>query len=144
MGSREGIGRNTEKSFFFCVDRWLAQTIFITILDLGCYRVVYMRMGRAGPLEGETEKPVHQLVVHGARVAWTQSNRDMWFALYESWRRAQILRKNVSSDALKLVHGSNCKERRRATPALPSRPHHHLTSSKVRLSRITAEAPALE
>ena len=69
------------------------------------FRVVYMRMGRAGPLEGETDKPVHQLVVHGARVAWTQSNRDMWFALYESWRRAQILRKNVSSDALKLVHG---------------------------------------
>ena len=28
----------------------------------------------------------------------------MFFALYESWRRAQVLRKNVSSDALKLFH----------------------------------------
>jgi hypothetical protein len=30
----------------------------------------------------------------------------MFFALYDSWRRAQILRKNVSSDALKLFHSS--------------------------------------
>ena len=28
----------------------------------------------------------------------------MFFALYDSWRRAQILRKNVSSDALKLFY----------------------------------------
>ena len=89
LGSREGGARNTEKSFFFCVEK-----------------VVYMRMGhRAHFLEGETDRPTHQLVIHGARVAWTQSNRDMWFALYESWRRTQILRKNVSSDALKSFHG---------------------------------------
>lgn len=30
--------------------------------------------------------------------------RDMFFALYESWKKAQILRRNVSSDALKLFH----------------------------------------
>ena len=30
----------------------------------------------------------------------------MFFALYDSWRRAQILRKNVSSDALKLFHSA--------------------------------------
>ena len=89
LGSRGELPRNTEKSFFFCVEK-----------------VVYMRMGHGQHfLEGEAEKPVHQLVIHGARVAWTQSNRDMWFALYESWRRAQILRKNVSSDALKSFHG---------------------------------------
>jgi hypothetical protein len=89
QGSRGELPRNTEKSFFLCVEK-----------------VVYMRMGKGQHfLEGEAEKPTHQLVIHGARVAWTQSNRDMWFALYESWRRAQILRKNVSSDALKSFHG---------------------------------------
>ena len=31
-------------------------------------------------------------------------SRDMFFALYDSWRRAQILRKNVSSDALRLLY----------------------------------------
>ena len=78
--------RNMERSFFFCVEK-----------------VVYMRMGQAG-LKEEANRPNHKLVIHGARGAWTQSNRDMFFALYESWRRAQIIRKNVSSDALKLIH----------------------------------------
>ena len=55
-------------------------------------------------LKEEAGKPTHKLVIHGARGAWTQSNRDMFFALYDSWRRAQIIRKNVSSDALKLIH----------------------------------------
>ena len=90
-----------------------------------------MRMGRGGPLEGETDKPVHQLVVHGARVAWTQSNRDMWFALYESWRRAQILRKNVSSDALKLVHGEQLqgKKENDSSPTFTSPPPSHQQQS---------------
>ena len=90
-----------------------------------------MRMGRGGPLEGETDKPVHQLVVHGARVAWTQSNRDMWFALYESWRRAQILRKNVSSDALKLVHGEQLQGKKESdsSPTFTSPPPSHQQQS---------------
>jgi len=86
LGSRSEFSRNLEKSFFFCVEK-----------------VVYMRMGQG--LSEEVGKPTHKLVIHGARGAWTQSNRDMWFALYDSWRRAQILRKNVSSDALKSFHG---------------------------------------
>ena len=87
LGSRgEGAGcpRNMEKSFFFCVEEVLYT------------RDSYQELGR----------PTHRLVIHGARGAWTQSNRDMFFALYDSWRRAQILRKNVSSDALKLFHNS--------------------------------------
>ena len=93
-GVRAGIGeeeatRNMERSFFFSVEK-----------------VVYMRMGRS--LKEEAERPTHKLVIHGARGAWTQSNRDMWFALYDSWRRAQILRTNVSSDALKSFHAENC------------------------------------
>jgi len=86
LGSRSEFSRNMERSFFFCVEK-----------------VVYMRMGQG--LSEEVGKPTHKLVIHGARGAWTQSNRDMWFALYDSWRRAQILRKNVSSDALKSFHG---------------------------------------
>ena len=82
---RSESARNMERSFFFCVEK-----------------VVYMRMGRG--VKEEAGKPTHKLVIHGARGAWTQSNRDMFFALYDSWRRAQIIRKNVSSDALKLIH----------------------------------------
>lgn len=39
--------------------------------------------------------PQHFLTIVGARGAWTQSNRDMGFALYDSWRRAHILRNQV-------------------------------------------------
>ena len=86
LGSNKGeFARNMERSFFFCVEK-----------------VVYMRMGQG--MKEEAGKPTHKLVIHGARGAWTQSNRDMFFALYDSWRRAQIIRKNVSSDALKLIH----------------------------------------
>ena len=86
LGSNKGeSARNMERSFFFCVEK-----------------VVYMRMGQA--MREDAGKPTHKLVIHGARGAWTQSNRDMFFALYDSWRRAQIIRKNVSSDALKLIH----------------------------------------
>ena len=86
LGSGRGeFPRNMERSFFFCVEK-----------------VIYMRMGQG--VKEEAGKPTHKLVIHGARGAWTQSNRDMFFALYESWRRAQIIRKNVSSDALKLIH----------------------------------------
>ena len=40
----------------------------------------------------------HCLSVTGARCAWTTSNRSMAFALYESWRRAHILREQLSVD----------------------------------------------
>ena len=33
--------------------------------------------------------------------AWTQSNRDMAFSLYDSWHRAHILRDQVSTEGLK-------------------------------------------
>jgi hypothetical protein len=84
-GDTGGCPRNMERSFFFCVEEVLYTR------DSG-----YQEMGR----------PTHRLVIHGARGAWTQSNRDMFFALYDSWRRAQILRKNVASDALKLFHSA--------------------------------------
>ena len=42
-------------------------------------------------------KSQHVLItILGARGAWTQSNRDMAFSLYDSWRRAHILRDQVN------------------------------------------------
>eukprot|EP00090_Calanus_glacialis_P005198 TRINITY_DN14003_c0_g1_i1.p1 TRINITY_DN14003_c0_g1~~TRINITY_DN14003_c0_g1_i1.p1 ORF type:complete len:1873 (+),score=761.29 TRINITY_DN14003_c0_g1_i1:223-5619(+) len=110
LGSRGEFPRNMERSFFFCVEK-----------------VVYMRMGQG--VSEEVGKPTHKLVVHGARGAWTQSNRDMWFALYDSWEKARILRKNVSSDALKSFHGDCIKthptnaEKAQQTPFTSPTPH---------------------
>ncbi|CAB4069457.1 unnamed protein product [Lepeophtheirus salmonis] len=49
---------------------------------------------------------------HGpcARGAWTESNRDMCFCLYESWKRAHVLRQQISLDYLKRIKVPHTKE----------------------------------
>ena len=50
--------------------------------------------------------PTHRLVVQDLRAAWTKSNRQVVFALYDSWMKAQVLKKNLSSEVniqLKLI-----------------------------------------
>ena len=44
--------------------------------------------------------PSNCLVVNGAKGAWTISNRDLAMALYESWRRAHLLRSQGRSHSI--------------------------------------------
>ena len=52
---------------------------------------------------GNDKSPSHILIVNGAKGAWTESNRDMAYALYDSWRRALILRGQVSGEGIKAL-----------------------------------------
>ena len=45
--------------------------------------------------------PTHRLVVQDLRAAWTKSNRQVVFALYDSWVKAQVLKKNLSAEVMK-------------------------------------------
>ena len=47
--------------------------------------------------------PTHRLVVQDLRAAWTKSNRQVVFALYDSWVKAQVLKKNLSAEVMKLL-----------------------------------------
>ena len=47
--------------------------------------------------------PTHRLVVHDLRAAWTKSNRQVAFALYDSWVKAQVLKRNLSPEVMKLL-----------------------------------------
>lgn len=47
--------------------------------------------------------PTHRLVVQDLRAAWTKSNRQVAFALYDSWVKAQVLKRNLSSEVMKLL-----------------------------------------
>ena len=47
--------------------------------------------------------PTHRLVVQDLRAAWTKSNRQVAFALYDSWIKAQVLKRNLSPEVMKLV-----------------------------------------
>ena len=107
-----GGGRQIEKSFFISVE------------NVQYNRDVAISYGRLGQ-PTDKKSPSHVLTVNGnffcanlcrsstskrvskhpsycripafsgAKGAWTESNRDMAFALYDSWRRAHILRNQV-------------------------------------------------
>jgi hypothetical protein len=50
------------------------------------------------------DTPIHRLVVHDLKGAWTKTNRDVAFALFDSFIKTQQLKKNLSTAALKGFH----------------------------------------
>ena len=65
--------RHIEKSFFFSVE------------DVQYNRDVSPVVPFPNNSSSERSSPTHILTVTGAKGAWTQSNRDMAFSLYDSW-----------------------------------------------------------
>lgn len=65
--------RHIEKSFFFSVE------------DVQYNRDVSPMIQFTSSTERQSSSPTHILTVNGAKGAWTQSNRDMAFSLYDSW-----------------------------------------------------------
>ena len=65
--------RHIEKSFFFSVE------------DVQYNRDVSPMVPFPNTSNTERSSPAHILTVTGAKGAWTQSNRDMAFSLYDSW-----------------------------------------------------------
>ncbi|XP_013180644.1 PREDICTED: protein KIAA0100 [Papilio xuthus] len=55
----------------------------------------------AGTSGGAAPAPAHRLAVHDLRGAWTKLNRDLAFALIDSYIKTQQLKKNLSTKALK-------------------------------------------
>lgn len=53
------------------------------------------------------DTPIHRLVVHDLKGAWTKTNRDVAFALFDSFIKTQQLKKNLSTAALKGFHREN-------------------------------------
>ncbi|XP_064459763.1 protein hobbit-like [Ornithodoros turicata] len=56
---------------------------------------------RASDSQEEEDTPTHLLAVHGLRGAWTKHNRDVAFGLFDSYVGAKLLRRNLSTDALR-------------------------------------------
>ena len=73
-GEAEPQKRHIEKSFFFSVE------------DVQYNRDVSPMVPFPNNSTSErSTTPTHILTVTGAKGAWTQSNRDMAFSLYDSW-----------------------------------------------------------
>lgn len=55
----------------------------------------------------ERSTPIHKLVVYDLKGAWTKNNRDVAFALFDSFIKAQKLKDNLGTDALKSFRKEN-------------------------------------
>ncbi|CAL1281511.1 unnamed protein product [Larinioides sclopetarius] len=49
----------------------------------------------------EEDTPTHRLVVHGLKGAWTRHNRLVIFSLFDSYQKTILLKKNLSTEALR-------------------------------------------
>ena len=85
-------GRQVEKSFFFSLEDVQYK-----------YSKDNSSFTQRNSASQYPDSPSHILIVNGAKGAWTESNRDMAYALYDSWRRALILRGQVSGEGIKLA-----------------------------------------
>uniref|UniRef100_A0A1Q3FY95 Putative conserved secreted protein n=1 Tax=Culex tarsalis TaxID=7177 RepID=A0A1Q3FY95_CULTA len=50
--------------------------------------------------EREKDTPTHKLVVYDLKGAWTKDNRDVAFALFDSFMKSQRLKNNLSTESL--------------------------------------------
>ncbi|XP_030385749.1 protein KIAA0100 [Scaptodrosophila lebanonensis] len=51
--------------------------------------------------KSKSTTPTHKLVVYDLKGAWTKSNRDVAFALFDSFMKSQKLKNNLSTEAVK-------------------------------------------
>ncbi|GIX80787.1 protein KIAA0100 [Caerostris darwini] len=101
----------------------------------------------------EEDTPTHRLVVHGLKGAWTRHNRLVIFSLFDSYQKTVLLKKNLSTEALRCfkVESQNTPQKVRSqtntsinsTSAGPS-PISNLQSSHVAsmLQKLVAESEA--
>ncbi|XP_032513347.2 protein hobbit [Danaus plexippus] len=66
-----------------------------------CYCLSVRRVSYGREAGGGGIAPAHRLAVHDLRGAWTKLNRDLAFALIDTYIKTQQLKKNLSTKALK-------------------------------------------
>ncbi|KAL3273173.1 hypothetical protein HHI36_014627 [Cryptolaemus montrouzieri] len=70
------------------------------------------------------DTPTHRLVVYDLKGAWTKSNRNVALALYDTFMKSRQLKKNLSTDLLKIFRKDNNSTplKRRNTNECPGTP----------------------
>ncbi|XP_065157345.1 LOW QUALITY PROTEIN: protein hobbit [Atheta coriaria] len=72
-----------------------------------CLSVAKVSYGREPHREygrtGREDTPTHRLVVYDLKGAWTQSNRNVVFSLFDTFMKNKQMKKNLSTEVLKAV-----------------------------------------
>ncbi|XP_055631118.1 protein hobbit isoform X2 [Toxorhynchites rutilus septentrionalis] len=81
--------------------------------------------------EREKDTPTHKLVVYDLKGAWTKDNRDVAFALFDSFMKSQRLKNNLSTEALKCFRkeGNNTPLKSRNSQDKGTASQHHSDGS---------------
>ncbi|XP_014209605.1 protein KIAA0100 [Copidosoma floridanum] len=116
-----------------------------------CLSVTRVSYGREAVVAGvSADTPTHRLVVHDLKGAWTKNNRDVAFALFDSFIKTQQLKKNLSTAALKGFHresSSTPHKNRNPRPAIdasaPNTPAQVVTPSSATSKPQQGEAAAM-
>ncbi|XP_011201805.2 protein KIAA0100 [Bactrocera dorsalis] len=76
---------------------------FLSVAKVSYGREALIQTGSSQDEESKTKNttPTHKLVVYDLKGAWTKNNRDVAFALFDSFMKSQKLKNNLSTEAVK-------------------------------------------
>lgn len=76
---------------------------FLSVAKVSYGREALIQTGSSQEEESKTKNttPTHKLVVYDLKGAWTKNNRDVAFALFDSFMKSQKLKNNLSTEAVK-------------------------------------------
>ncbi|XP_055373341.1 protein hobbit [Condylostylus longicornis] len=89
---------------------------FLSLDKVSYGRETHLQAGSSEEGNNRKSQPTHKLVVYDLKGAWTKSNRDVAFALFDSFMKNQKLKNNLGTEALKGFRkegGSNLLKNRR-------------------------------
>uniref|UniRef100_A0A8C5LG97 Bridge-like lipid transfer protein family member 2 n=1 Tax=Jaculus jaculus TaxID=51337 RepID=A0A8C5LG97_JACJA len=92
----------TEENVDHCLDPLVTKTHLLSLSSL-----TYQRHSNGTTEEdlstrdGDPAFHTHQLYLVDLRISWTTTNRDIAFGLYDGYKKAAVLKRNLSTEALK-------------------------------------------
>ncbi|ELV12096.1 hypothetical protein TREES_T100003578 [Tupaia chinensis] len=123
----------SEENVDHCLDPLVTKTHLLSLSSL-----TYQRHSNRTAEEelstrnGDPAFHTHQLHLVDLRISWTTTNRDIAFGLYDGYKKAAVLKRNLSTEALKGLkidpQMTAKKPKRGALASAPSPPHVHTPS----------------
>uniref|UniRef100_G3T406 Bridge-like lipid transfer protein family member 2 n=1 Tax=Loxodonta africana TaxID=9785 RepID=G3T406_LOXAF len=92
----------TEENADHCLDPLITKTHLLSLSSL-TYQRHSNRMAEEEPSTRDADPAfhTHQLHLVDLRASWTTTNRDIAFGLYDGYKKAAVLKRNLSTEALK-------------------------------------------
>lgn len=94
------------------VSSQLSQNYFLSVVKVSYGREASIQSVSTDEPKNKSATPTHKLVVYNLKGAWTTHNRNIAFALFDSFMKSQKLKNNLSTEALKGFRKDSAKNSR--------------------------------